>query len=109
MQKSLKTNNKEEGEWLEIWLNFVLFLEDTRLEDTPQYDNRLRAIMQTFVEEVLHLISEKNTVWMYINIVFFLGLPLTSFYFSTDCRLNSNWISSSNCFFFNGSFAFRLG
>ena len=71
MQKSLKTNNKEEGEWLEIWLNFVLFLEDTRLEDTPQYDNRLRAIMQTFVEEVLHLISEKNTVWMYINIVFF--------------------------------------
>ena len=71
MQKSLKTNNKEEDEWLEIWLNFVLFLEDTRLEDTPQYDNRLRAIMQTFVEEVLHLISEKNTVWMYINIVFF--------------------------------------
>ena len=66
MQKSLKTNNKEEDEWLEIWLNFVLFLEDT-----PQYDNRLRAIMQTFVEEVLHLISEKNTVWMYINIVFF--------------------------------------
>ena len=36
---------------------------------------------------------------MYINIVFFLGLPLTSFYFSTDCGLNSNWISSSNCFF----------
>ena len=71
MQKSLKTNNKEEDEWLEIWLNFVLFLEDTRLEDTSQYDNRLRAIMQTFVEEVLHLISEKNTVWMYINIVFF--------------------------------------
>ena len=71
MQKSLKTNNKEEDEWLEIWLNFVLFLEDTRLEDTPQYDNRFRAIMQTFVEEVLHLISEKNTVWMYINIVFF--------------------------------------
>ena len=71
MQKSLKTNNKEEDEWLEIWLNFVLFLEDTRLEDTPQYDNRLRAIMQTFVEEVLHFISEKNTVWMYINIVFF--------------------------------------
>ena len=71
MQKSLKTNNKEEDEWLEIWLNFVLFLEDTRLEDTPQYDNRSRAIMQTFVEEVLHLISEKNTVWMYINIVFF--------------------------------------
>ena len=71
MQKSLKTNNKEEDEWLEIWLNFVLFLEDTRLEDTPQYDNRLRAIMQTFVEEVLHLISEKNTVWMYIKIVFF--------------------------------------
>ena len=71
MQKSLKTNNKEEDEWLEIWLNFVLFLEDTRLEDAPQYDNRLRAIMQTFVEKVLHLISEKNTVWMYINIVFF--------------------------------------
>ena len=71
MQKSLKTNNKEDDERLEIWLNFVLFLEDTRLEDTPQYDNRLRAIMQTFVEEVLHLISEKNTVWMYINIVFF--------------------------------------
>ena len=76
MQKSLKTNNKEEDEQLEllesrIWLNFVLFLEDTRLEDTPQYDNRLRAIMQTFVEEVLHFISEKNTVWMYINIVFF--------------------------------------
>ena len=71
MQKSLKTNNKEEDEWLEIWLNFVLFLEDTRLEVTPQYNNRLRAIMQTFVEEVLHFISEKNTVWMYINIVFF--------------------------------------
>ena len=71
MQKSLKTNNKEEDERLEIWLNFVLFLEDTRLEDAPQYDNRLRAIMQTFVEKVLHLISEKNTVWMYINIVFF--------------------------------------
>ena len=59
MQKSLKTNNKEEDEWLETWLNFVLFLEDTRLEDAPQYDNRLRAIMQTFVEKVLHLISEK--------------------------------------------------
>ena len=71
MQKSLKTNNKEDDERLEIWLNFVLFLEDTRLEDAPQYDNRLRAIMQTFVEKVLHLISEKNTVWMYINIVFF--------------------------------------
>ena len=108
MQKSLKTNNKEEGEWLEIWLNFVLFLEDTRLEDTPQYDNRLRAIMQTFVEEVQHLISEKNTVWMYINIVFFLGLPLTSFYFSTDCRLNSNWISSSNCFFLMGALPLAL-
>ena len=108
MQKSLKTNNKEEDEWLEIWLNFVLFFEDTRLEDTPQYDNRLRAIMQTFVEEVLHFISEKNTVWMYINIVFFLGLPLTSFYFSTDCRLNSNWISSSNCFFLMGALPLAL-
>ena len=51
MQKSLKTNNKEEDEWLEIWLNFVLFLEDTRLEDTPQYDNRLRAIMQPFLKK----------------------------------------------------------
>ena len=79
MQKSLKTNNKEEDEWLEIWLNFVLFLEDTRLEDTPQYDNRLRAIMQTFVEEVLHFISEKNTVWMYINIVFFFRFTADKF------------------------------
>ena len=61
MQKSLKTNNKDEDEWLEIWLNFDLFLEDTRLEGTPQYDNRLRAIKQTFVEKMLHLIREK--IW----------------------------------------------
>ena len=51
MQKSLKTNNKEEDEWLEIWLNFVLFLEDTRLEDTPQYDNRLRAIISLLLKK----------------------------------------------------------
>ena len=45
---------------------------------------------------------------MYINIVFFLGLPLTSFYISTDCRLNSNWISSSNCFFLMGALPLAL-
>ena len=41
--------------------------------------------------------------------VSFLRLPLISFKFSTNRRLNSIWISSLQCFFINGSFAFSLG
>ena len=66
MCKSLKTNNKEEDEQLAllqsiICTQFYFVVGRYSVTDAPRNYNGLRALKQTFVAKMRHLISKK--IW----------------------------------------------